>query len=158
MPTVEFDLPDALDGVPAKGHVASVALGDPFDGMVDGSILPDGVIVDEPGSGYLTAPGIAIHDCTLFDPLAGATLATASTTLKVTSVTLDSFGSGYVSAPMVTFSDATGTGSGAAATAFVDVGGVTASRSPTPARLLTVGMRKFIDDLPGFAPPPGCPT
>ena len=121
MPTVEFDLPDAPDGVTAKAHVALIALGDPFDGMdANGTILANGVIVDDPGSGYLTAPAVAIHNGTMFDPIAlipGGTLAAASTTLKVTSVTVDTFGSGYVSAPTVTFSDVTGTGTGASGTA-----------------------------------------
>ena len=100
MPTVDFDLPDAPDGVTAKAHVASLALGDPFDGMdANGTILANGVIVDDPGSGYLTAPGVAIHNGTMFDPIAGATPATASATLKVTSVTVDTFGSGYTVRP-----------------------------------------------------------
>jgi hypothetical protein len=43
MPTVEFDLPDAPDGVTAKAHAEMDA---------NGTITA--VIVDDPGSGYLT--------------------------------------------------------------------------------------------------------
>jgi FtsP/CotA-like multicopper oxidase with cupredoxin domain len=162
MPTVEFDLPDASDGVTAKAHVATMTL-DGRDGMdANGTILPDGIVVDDPGSGYLQAPGVAIHNGTLFDPIAlnsGGSLAAAMTTLKITSVTVDTFGSGYASAPTVTFSDATGTGTGASATASVDVGSVTGITVTNPGSgYLTVGMRKFIDDLPGMCTPPACPT
>jgi hypothetical protein len=148
MPTVEFDLPDAPDGVIAKAHAEMDA---------NGTITA--VVVDEPGSGYLTAPGVAIHNGTLFDPISGASPATVSATLKVTSVVVDSYGSGYVSAPAVTFSDENGTGQGAAATASVDVGGVTEITVDDPGSgYLTVGMRKFIDDLPRLCTPPDCPN
>ena len=147
MPTVEFDLPDAPDGVMPRAHAV----------MDNGTITE--VIIDEPGSGYLTAPGVAIHNGTLFDPIAGATPATVSATLKITSVTVDTFGSGYVSAPAVTFSDANGTGSGAAAAAIVDIGSVTdITVTNAGTGYLTVGMRKFIDDLPNLCVPPACPT
>ncbi len=159
MPTVDFDLPDAPDGVIAKAHVATMAA-DGFDGMdTNGTITA--IVVDDPGSGYLTAPGVAIHNGTLFDPIGlnpGGSLATATTTLKVTSVSMDSFGSGYMSSPLVTFSDATGTGTGASATALVDFGTVTGITVNNPGTgYLTVGMRKFIDDLPGLCVPPDCP-
>jgi FtsP/CotA-like multicopper oxidase with cupredoxin domain len=162
MPTVEFDLPDAPDGVTTQAHVATLAL-DGRDGMdANGTILPDGIVIDNPGSGYLRAPGVAIHNGTLFDPMAlnpGGSLAVAATTLKVTSVTVDTFGSGYVSAPTVNFSDLTGTGAGASATALVDVGAVTAINvTNAGSGYLTVGMRKFIDNLPGMCLPPACPT
>lgn len=148
MPTVDFDMPDAPDGVIAKAHAEMDA---------NGTITA--VIVDDSGSGYLAAPGVAIHDGTLNDPIAGATPATVSSTLKVTSVTVDTFGSGYVSAPSVTFSDANGIGSGATATAFADVGAVTSIMVANPGSgYLTVGMRKFIDDLPGLCTPPACPA
>ena len=147
MPTVDFDLPDAPDGVIAKAHAEMDA---------NGTITA--VVVDDPGSGYLTAPGVAIHNGTLFDPIAGATPATVSATLKVTSVIVDTFGSGYGSAPTVTFSDQTGIGAGAAATAFVEFGTVTGITVTNPGSgYLTVGMRKFIDDLPGLCVPPACP-
>jgi len=172
MPTVDFDSPDdQVNGVKAQGHVASIALNDAFDGMdANGTILPNGIIVDEPGSGYLTAPGFAIHNGTLFDPiplLDGGWLAIANTTLKVTSVTVDTFGSGYLSAPTPEFSDLSGPNNSAQATAFVDVGGVTSITLDEPAPMgsgyLNVGMRKFVDDLPGLCDPagvltPACPT
>ena len=60
MPTVDFDLPDDPNGVQATGHVATQTP-DGFDGMdANGTILPNGVVVDNPGSGYSTAPGVTI--------------------------------------------------------------------------------------------------
>jgi FtsP/CotA-like multicopper oxidase with cupredoxin domain len=148
MPTVEFDLPDAPDGVTAKAHAEMDA---------NGTITA--VVVDTPGSGYLHAPNVAIHNGTLFDPIDGATQAAASATLMVTSVVLDTFGAGYTSAPTVTFSDMAGTGDGATATAFTDVGALTGINVTNPGSgYLSVGMRKFIDDLPGMCTPPACPT
>ena len=147
MPTVDFDLPDAPDGVIARAHAEIDA---------NGSITA--VVVDDPGSGYLNAPGVVIHNGTLFDPIAGETPATVSATLTVTSVTVDTYGSGYVSAPTVTFSDQNGIGDGAAATATVEFGTVTDITVDNPGSgYLTVGMRKFIDDLPGLCTPPDCP-
>jgi hypothetical protein len=58
-PTVDFDLPDAPDGVQARGHAV--------DNEPDGII--DSVVVDNPGSGYSTAPGVTIRDGTIFDPI-----------------------------------------------------------------------------------------
>ncbi len=147
MPTVDFDHPDAPDGVIAKGHA-----------NIDSDGVITEVVVDDPGSGYLTAPSVAIHNGTLFDPIGGANLATASTTLKITSVNVDTFGAGYTSAPVVEFSDLNGVGTGAAATAFLDTGAVTDITITNPGSgYLTVGMRKFIDDLPGLCTPPACP-
>ena len=161
MPTVEFDLPDAPDGMMPKAHVASMAAGDLFDGMdAAGTILPDGIIVDEPGSGYLFPPGVAIHNGTIFDPIAlnpGGSLASATTTLMITSVTVDTFGSGYVSAPQVIFSDPTGIN--ASATASADFGSVTSiTVTNAGSGYMTAGMRKFIDDLPNLCVPPACPA
>ncbi|MGE5775988.1 MAG: hypothetical protein ACM33V_07195, partial [Chloroflexota bacterium] len=148
MPTVDFDLPDDPNGVTAKAHAV----------MDSNGVITD-VIVDEPGSGYLTAPNVTIHNGTLFDPISGATPATVSSTLQITSVVVDTFGSGYVSAPTVTFSDLTGTGSGASATASVNVGSVTSISVDNPGSgYLDVGIRKFIDELPGMCLPPDCPT
>jgi FtsP/CotA-like multicopper oxidase with cupredoxin domain len=160
MPTVEFSLPQDPNGVTAQAHVAVQVLGDPFDGMnPDGSIRPDGIIVDDPGSGYSTAPVVTIQNGTSMDPIAGATPATASATLKIASITLNTFGSGYVSAPAVTISDAIGTGAGATATATVNSGAITGITVTNPGTgYLTVGMRKFIDNLPGLCVPPNCPT
>jgi FtsP/CotA-like multicopper oxidase with cupredoxin domain len=153
MPTVEFDMPDAPDGVTAKAH----ALMDTNGTITD-------VIVDDPGSGYLNAPNVVIHNGTIYDPIAGANLATASATLKITSVAVDTFGSGYISAPDVLFNDANGIGTGAAATATVDSGGITSIKvTNAGSGYLDVGIRKFVDDLPGLCDPagvaaPACPT
>jgi FtsP/CotA-like multicopper oxidase with cupredoxin domain len=138
MPTVEFDLPDGPDGVQAKGHALMDANGTITD-----------VIVDSPGSGYSFAPGVAIHNGTLFDPIAGATLAQATTTLSIQSIGLDAFGSNYNQVPTVTISDPTGTG--AAATAVLDNGIISAITISRPGSgYIIPGMRKFVDTLPGL--------
>lgn len=163
MPTVEFALPDLETGTQAKGHVATVEA----DG--EAGMTPDGqitrIVVDEPGSGYLTAPAVAVHNGTLFEPLppnGEGRSAQPHTTLKLTGLTVTSFGSGYTSAPTVTITDVVGgAGSGAAATASTDVGAVTAITVTDPgAGYLDVGIRKFVDELPLPCNPAagGCPT
>jgi FtsP/CotA-like multicopper oxidase with cupredoxin domain len=142
-PTVEFDLPDLPDGVQAKGHA-----------VMDGNGTITSVVVDTAGSGYSFAPGVAIHNGTLYDPIAGATLASATTTLSITSIVLETFGSNYNHVPDVVISDSTGFGSGATATAALDNGiisAITISR-PGSGYLTSGGMRKFVDTLPGLGP------
>ncbi|HEY3438450.1 MAG TPA: multicopper oxidase domain-containing protein [Actinotalea sp.] len=160
MPTVEFDLPALPDGTQAKGHVPMIANGDLVDGMdANGTITA--VVIDNPGSGYTSAPGVAIHNGTLFDPIAGATPATLSATLSLTAVTPDVFGTGYTSAPTVTVSDPVGTGTGGSAIATTDVGSVTSiAVTNAGTGYLTVGMKKFQDELPLPCDPAngGCPT
>jgi FtsP/CotA-like multicopper oxidase with cupredoxin domain len=155
MPTVDFDMPDALDGTQARAHVNW----DP-DGTITGtagSILD--VVVDDPGSGYSVAPKVVIRDGTLFDPitpLPGSTFtpATASATLSISSVGLDTFGAGYTSEPTVTFSDAAdgGAGDGAAGTATTDLGAITSISVTNPGSgyITGGGIEKFVDTLPGL--------
>ncbi len=140
-PTVEFDLPDAPDGIQAKGHA-----------LMDGNGTITSVVVDSPGSGYSFAPGVAIHNGTLYDPIAGATLAEATTTLSISSIVLGTFGSGYNKVPDVTISDPTGSGSGA--TAVLDNGIISAItvNKPGSGYFTQGGMRKFVDTLPGLTP------
>ena len=83
-PTVEFDLPDGSGGIQAKGHAEMDA---------NGTITA--VIVDSPGSGYSTAPGVAIHNGTLFDPIAlntGGQFAQASSSLFIDLIVVNTFG------------------------------------------------------------------
>jgi FtsP/CotA-like multicopper oxidase with cupredoxin domain len=161
-PTVDFDLPDAPDGVQAKGHVPAIALGDPFDGM-DANGTISAVLVDSPGSGYAKAPGVAILDGTRFNPVAhpGGTFraATATTTLTILSVVVDTFGAGYTSLPTVDVTDSIGNGSGAQATAVIDLGAVTAINltSGGTGYITTGGIKKFQDGLPMLCDPSvGC--
>jgi FtsP/CotA-like multicopper oxidase with cupredoxin domain len=156
-PTVDFDMPDDPDGVQARGHI------DPANDLgPNGEILA--IHLDEPGSGYATAPNVVIRDGTLTDPVNnGATGATASATLTITSVVLDTFGAGYTSAPTVTIDDPTGTG--ATATAVAYVGAVTQIDLVTGGSgyLTSGGIKKFADALPGLCDPagvsaPACPT
>jgi FtsP/CotA-like multicopper oxidase with cupredoxin domain len=146
MPTVDFDLPDAPDGVQARAHAE-------FD-SISGAITA--VVVDNPGSGYSSAPNVVIRDGTLFDPINnGGSGATATATLAISAVSLDTFGSGYTSPPMVTISDATGFGTGAVATAKVNAGAVTgiAVTNPGTGYITTGGIKKFQDGLPKLCIP-----
>jgi FtsP/CotA-like multicopper oxidase with cupredoxin domain len=140
-PTVDFDLPDGADGVPATGHAEM---------DLNGSITT--IVVDSPGSGYSSPPGVAIHNGTLFDPIAllpGGRLATASATLFLDAIALDTFGTGYTKPPTVTITDPTGTG--ATATATIDTGGVASIAVTKPGSgYVKGGIRKFVDTLPGL--------
>ena len=148
-PTVEFGLPNDPNGIQATGHAV-------LD--VNGAVTD--VLIDNPGSGYSSAPAVTIHDGTPADPILGATLASATSTLSVQSVALTGFGSGYTSIPTVTFSD-TGAGTGASATATITTSGgaVTAVNIIDPGvDYMTPGIKKFVDSLPGLCMPPDCPN
>ena len=151
-PTVEFDAPDDPAGTQAKAHAD-------FD-AVTGAIT--GIVIDDAGSGYATVPGIVIRDGTLLDPiLNGGVGASATATIKILSVGLDTFGAGYTSAPTVTIGAGTGTGSGATATAAIDAGAVTAINVTAPGSgyLTPGGIKKFQDPLPKlYDPTSGAPT
>ena len=151
-PTVEFDAPDDPAGTQAKAHAD-------FD-AVTGAIT--GIVIDDAGSGYATAPGVVIRDGTLLDPiLNGGVGASATATIKILSVGLDTFGAGYTSAPTVTIGAGTGTGSGATATAAIDAGAVTAINVTAPGSgyLTPGGIKKFQDPLPKlYDPTSGAPT
>jgi FtsP/CotA-like multicopper oxidase with cupredoxin domain len=130
------------------------------------------IVVDTPGSGYSSAPGVAIFDGTQFDPiLQNPTYdpprvdAHATATLLVQSVFLDSFGSGYTSPPNVLITDTGGgTGDGAQAHAEVNAGAVVdiTNLNGGTGWLSGTGIKKFTDLLPELCvpsagPPPGCP-
>jgi FtsP/CotA-like multicopper oxidase with cupredoxin domain len=161
MPTVDFDLPDSPDGVQAKAHVPMIAHGDAVDGM-DANGTVTAVVVDEPGSGYATAPAVSILNGTQFDPVALPTdgsPAVAKTTLALSAVNVVELGTGYTTAPSVTITDPTGAGTGGTATALTDVGAITGIAVDTAgAGYLTKGMKKFVDDLPVTCTPPACPS
>jgi FtsP/CotA-like multicopper oxidase with cupredoxin domain len=156
-PTVDFDLPDDPAGVQAQGHATCA---DPYpdcSGAPDMGLLDVvGVVVDNPGSGYMSAPGVTVRDGTQFDPInppANFVEAKATATLKVLSVVVDTFGAGYTAAPAVAFAD-TGSGSGASATASTDFGAVTALHLTNGGSgyVTPDGIRKFVDTLPGLTP------
>ena len=158
MPTVDFGLPDDPNGTPARGHVPMIANGDAVDGMdANGTVTQ--VTIDDPGSGYLTAPDVMIRNGTIFDPAnlkEGGTPAKATATLALASVNVVDFGAGYTGSPDVTVTDPTGSGSGASARALTDSGAVTAitlADGAAGAGFLTKGMRKFVDDLPALCTP-----
>jgi len=147
-PTVDFDMPTDPNGVQAQGHVLCAELncqpavpGDP--------VTITGVQVDNPGSGYTVAPGVTIRDGTIFDPTpGGGSGALAHSTLYITTVGVDTFGSGYTSVPSVLINDPTGTG--ASATATVDIGAITAIDLVAGGinYLTQGGIKKFQDGLP----------
>jgi FtsP/CotA-like multicopper oxidase with cupredoxin domain len=141
-PNVDFDLPDGPNGVQARGHA-----------LMDSNGTITAVVVDQAGSGYSTAPGVAIHNGTIFDPMPlnpGGSLATATSTLTLSEITVDNPGANYTQTPTVVISDPTG--SGAVATATLD-NGVIASIEVTKAGsgyIAPGGIRKFVDRLPGL--------
>ena len=142
MPTVDFDLPDAPDGVIAKAHAE-----------IDANGVITAVVVDDPGSGYLAPPNVVIRNGTVYDPIRDTGFgATATATLTINSIVVDSPGAGYVSAPSVTINDATGTG--ASATAQVNAGIITSIDVTNPGSgYLSTGIKKFTDPLPGLCNP-----
>ena len=144
-PTVEFSLPNDPTGTQATGHVT-----------MDASGAITQFLVDNPGSGYSAAPTVTIHDCTVQDPCVSGSGATASATLTIQSVFLNSFGAGYTSPPTVTFNDATGLGAIGTATITTSGGSVTAVNITNPGSgYLTPGIKKFTDLLPGLCYPGG---
>ncbi len=158
MPTVDFDLPSDPNGTQAKGHV------DPGDLTATGVVTK--VIIDDAGSGYSEAPGVAIHNGTLADPInfpsTGAE-ATLNSTLQLSGFTVDTTGTNYRTAPVVTITDPTGSGAGAAASATIDVGVVRAVNVLEAGDgYLSKGIKKFQDELPLTCDPgtngTGCPT
>jgi FtsP/CotA-like multicopper oxidase with cupredoxin domain len=167
MPTVDFDAPDDPNGVKAEAH----ATWDPTTGVITG------IVIDNAGSGYSSAPGIMIYNGTALSPLVpdiGApalVLATASTTINVLSVTMDSVGAGYTTAPTVTISEASPKlgqpgfvgGSGATANANIVNGAITdlVLTSGGSGYITPGGIEKFTDALPGLCDPSvagSCPT
>jgi FtsP/CotA-like multicopper oxidase with cupredoxin domain len=158
MPTIDFDMPDGPNGVQAKAHVASTALGDPVDGLDPTTGQITAIVLDEPGSGYSKAPNVVIRDGTLQDPLIGGSGASATATLNITSIVVDTPGDGYVSAPTVAIIDSTG--SGASATATVSAGAITAINLTAGGSgyITGGGIKKFVDPLPGLCVPgANCP-
>ena len=151
-PTVDFDMPDDPNGTQATAHAVKDA---------NGAITA--IIIDNPGSGYLTAPNVVIRDGTVMDPVAnGGAGASAVSNLTISSVALDTFGAGYTSAPTVTITDSVGNGTGATATASVDTGAVTAITVTAPGSGYVTGngIQKFQDQLPMLCDPAtgGCST
>ncbi len=175
LPTVDFDYPDGIGGVQAKGHVTW----DTVTGVITG------VVIDNPGSGYSQAPNVVIRDGTLFNPLnrrqfnaaQGAREqgilnpqdgqlqavprvnvldnAIVTSTIDVQSIVVDTYGAGYTSVPTVTITDSLGGGHSATADATIDVGAVTAINLTNPGSgyVTGTGIKKFQDELPMMCNP-----
>ncbi len=165
VPTVAFDLPDDPNGTVPTAHV--LCAGDvegsppyctvpPLPDGTPGEVSITGIVLDTPGSGYTSAPGVAILDGTQFDPIRpGGTGAVASATLSVQSIVLDTFGSGYTATPVVTVTDQNnGPGQGALASATASSGTITdvANLVGGSGYVTGGGIRKFVDTLPGLGP------
>ena len=114
-PTVAFDLPDDPNGTQPTAHVLCTGDVEGTTPYCNVPANPDGtpglvtitsIKLDTFGSGYSSAPGVAILDGTQFDPVRpGGSGATVTATLKVTAVTVDTFGSGYTAPPTVVIND-----------------------------------------------------
>jgi FtsP/CotA-like multicopper oxidase with cupredoxin domain len=144
-PTVDFDMPDDPNGTQAAAHAEKNANGEITN-----------IVIDNPGSGYATAPSVVIRDGTLLDPIAnGGAGASAVSTIDVQAVAPDTFGAGYTSAPTVTITDSVGNGSGATASATVDNGLVSeiAVNAPGSGYVTSGGIKKFQDQLPVLCNP-----
>ena len=175
LPTVDFDYPDGVGGVQAKGHV----IWDNVTGVITG------VVIDNPGSGYSRAPNVVIRDGTQFNPLnrrqfnaaqaareqsildaQGGQIqalprvnvldnAIVSATIKVQSIVVDTFGAGYTSVPTVNITDTLGGGMMATADATIDIGAVTAITLTNPGSgyVTGTGIKKFQNELPLLCDP-----
>jgi FtsP/CotA-like multicopper oxidase with cupredoxin domain len=152
-PTVDFSLPQWLDGVAATGHVTCDTTPDTACGL--GSTIT-GIVIDSPGSGYTAPPTITIRDGTLADPIlpGGSGAEATANSLVLQTVEMTDFGSNY-SAPTVSFADLSGSGATADATVSqVGAGIVSGITVDTGgAGYVTPGMKKFVDTLPGLCDP-----
>lgn len=151
MPIVDFDMPDTPDGVQAKAHA---------EYNLDTGVIT-AIVVDQPGSGYMSAPMVVIRDGTPFDPINhNGGYASASSTLALSQILVDDFGSGYTAAPAVSITDNGGAGNGAAATAYTDVGAISAISLDAAGQgyVTDGGIRKFVDQLPMLGVPGSNPV
>ncbi len=148
-PTVDVDLPDDPNGIQAKAHAVLDGGIPPAPG--NAGVITD-VVVDEPGTGYASAPNMVIRDGTQFDPIThNGGVATVSATLSIKSITVDTIGAGYTAAT-VAITDVTGAGTGATATATIDTGAISSLTLASGGTGYTsgTGIKKFQDTLPGL--------
>ncbi len=99
---------------------------------------------------------MVVRDGTVFDPINPPARFVeakgAATLLSISSIVIDNPGANYSSAPTVTINDPTG--AGAAATAALDNGVISAITVTKPGSgyITPVGIKKFVDTLPGLTP------
>ena len=157
-PTVDFDLPDWEEGVAPVAHAVCDALPDQQCGGEGRPGIITAIIVDQPGSGYATAPHIVIRNGTIFDPILVGGGATATSTLTVQNVVVDAGGSDYSSTPTVSITDPSGDGEDvtATATATTDFGTISGIQITNAGSgyLTAGGIKKFQDSLPGLCVSP----
>ena len=121
------------------------------------------VIVDDPGSGYTTAPAVAILNGTQSDPINladGGTAGHGDHHAALSAVNVLDVRHRLHRAPTVTITDPTGTGTGASATAVTDGGAITAvtvdrPRAPATSRRACASSWTT---CPALCTPPACPT
>jgi FtsP/CotA-like multicopper oxidase with cupredoxin domain len=172
MPTVDFDMPDDPNGVQAKAHVVwdtntgavtAIVLDNPGSGYATAPkvVIRDGTIFS-PLNTRAFDRAVAARELILnaieqgaspseaINAVAALVDATATATLAIQTIRLDTYGSGYTSTPTVAITDAVGAGAGATATAFTDIGAVTAITVTAPGSgyVTTGGIKKFQDGLP----------
>ncbi len=166
VPTVAFDMPDDPNGTVPTAHV--LCAGDvngtppyctvpPLPDGTPGEVSITGIVLDTPGSGYTSAPGVAILDGTQFEPVRPpGTGAAVSATLSVQSIVLDTFGAAYTANPVVAVTDKNnGPGTGAQASATTTGGTITgvANLIGGSGYVTTGGIKKFQDQLPLLCDP-----
>ena len=79
-------MPDGPDGVKAtvRRREYERESGCLLPSAAAGTVTIAGIVVDQPGSGYSTAPKVVIRDGTIFDPInTGGSGATATATLAI---------------------------------------------------------------------------
>ncbi len=116
---------------------------------MDGSGVVTGIELLTSGSGYKTAPSIAIYDGE-FANLSGP--ATVTATINIGQIYITDGGTGYTSAPTVTINDSVAPlDKGASAVAHVAVMGAVTDIvvDAAGAGYLTPGLKKFVDTLAG---------
>jgi len=123
-PTIQFTLGDIFTGE-FRDDGATAGSGSRIQATEYRQGVIYSIVLDDPGSGYVTAPVITI---TGGNPQAGAVAAQASCTIaggEVVTVTIELYngyigGKGYTTPPSVTFSAPPGSGTTAQATALIE--------------------------------------
>ncbi|MCJ7551427.1 MAG: multicopper oxidase domain-containing protein [Anaerolineae bacterium] len=174
MPTVDFDMPDDPNGTQAKAHVTwitdtgvititGIVLDSPGSGYATAPnvVIRDGTIFSPLNNRaksraeaarelILNAVEEDLSQSEALNSVAASVDATASATLVIQTIAMDTYGAGYTSVPTVGIGDDIGVGNGASATAFTDLGAVTTVTVTTAGSgyITTGGIKKFQDGLP----------
>jgi FtsP/CotA-like multicopper oxidase with cupredoxin domain len=154
-PIVEFTTPDLTpaQGAPAYRRATGTATFTAIPATTPATYTITGVTVVDPGTGYTSAPTLAIFDGNTNTP---ATVPARTTvTIGIAQIDVTAGGDVYTLPPTVAINDTVGVADkGASATAtLATAGAVTGITVTAPgAGYLTPGIRKFVDTLPGLTP------